>query len=501
LKASSIEKRRVLFVNANETSRPFRVAPLGLAFVASATARAGHDVRFIDGPTTLRGRRRFRRLLQQWQPQFVALGIRNLDNSDYHAFQSYLQEPKALAQEAKRLAPGARVIVGGAAGTVDPALVARFTGCDHLIVGEGEESLPTTISQLASGRALPLIVSADGLGAPFRVGRPADLSPPRLHRWVENISPYLRGDAGYPVQTKRGCPLKCTYCTYGRIEGARYRFLSPEAIAEEIEGALACGIRDFEFVDSTFNLPSHHAVTVIDTLRQRRLQANYIGTGLNPSSLPDPLLAGMRELGFRSVILTAESAADPMLKSYRKNYTCDHLLRAAAALARHDLRALWVFLVGGPGETRDTIEHTLGFISRSIQSPNAVYITSGVRIYNGSPIGDDLDGGRLSGRSLLTRPDHPAVSFYYSEATPPDWLEPRLKAFQREHPNVMLSCECQGWLTQAALRLLEHLPFPKPYWQYVPALNAARLWLGGFAAGPAASVDSLPPQISPVPQS
>src|SRR5215469_2123940 len=56
--------RRVLFVNANETSRPFRVAPLGLAFVATATENAGHSVRFLDLPQTAHGHHRYQACLR-----------------------------------------------------------------------------------------------------------------------------------------------------------------------------------------------------------------------------------------------------------------------------------------------------------------------------------------------------------------------------------------------------------------------------------------------------
>jgi radical SAM superfamily enzyme YgiQ (UPF0313 family) len=412
--------RRVLFVNANETTRPYRVAPLGLAFVATATERAGHAVRFVDLPQTPKGQRQFLAALRDWQPEYVALGIRNLDNSDFHALETYLNGPAELIRIARQIVPHARFIVGGPAGTVEPERVATTVGCNHLVLGEGEESLPQLIARLDAGEAVPRIVGADDKGTPFRVALPDHLPAPGLHRWVENFAPYLRGDAGYPVQTKRGCPLKCTYCTYGRIEGVRYRFLSPNAIADEIEGALARGIRDFEFVDSTFNLPTKHALEVLQTLRDRKLQANYIGTGLNPRQLPDELLAAMRELGFRSVILTAESASDTMLASYEKNYRRDRLFAAAEALQRHSIRALWVFLLGGPGETPETVEQTLSFISQSVPSPNAVYITSGIRIYPGSPIGDELDHGRLSVESLRRRVEHADVPFYYSEHTPPD---------------------------------------------------------------------------------
>jgi hypothetical protein len=53
-------------------------------------------------------------------------------------------------------------------------------------------------------------------------------------------------------------------------------------------------------------------------------------------------------------------------------------------------------------------------------------------------------------------------------------LEARLRAFQRKHPHVMLSCEGHSAVTQVALRVMSHLPFRKPYWQYIPALNRVR---------------------------
>lgn len=490
---------RVLFVNANETTRPYRVAPLGLAFVATATERAGCAVRWVDLPQTWRGRRQWRNTVRDWQPDYVAVGIRNLDNSDFHALETYLRGPAELVRTVRQLAPRARCIVGGPAGTVDPEQVALAVGCDHLVLGEGEESFPQLIARLERGEAEARIVGAEEAGTPFRVAVPDRLPAPQLYRWVENFAPYLRGDAGYPIQTKRGCPLRCTYCTYGRIEGRRYRFLNPNAIADEIDGARRRGIRDFEFVDSTFNLPAAHALRVLQTLQERQLYANYIGTGLNPQQLPDELLGRMRELGFRSVILTAESAAEVMLASYQKNYRRDKLFAAAAALSRHELRALWVFLLGGPGETPETVEQTLSFIAQSVPSPNAVYITSGIRIYPGSPIGDELDRGQLSLASLRRQVSQVEVPFYYSEHTPPDWLEARLRAFQRTQPQVMLSCEGHARLTQTALSVMQYLPVRKPYWQYIPVLNAARRWLR-WPAGAGAPAAVKLPALAPVSQ-
>jgi radical SAM superfamily enzyme YgiQ (UPF0313 family) len=470
-----MSSRRVLFLNANQTMRPFRVAPLGLAFVASATRSAGHAVRFVDFPESAWDRRQFRRAVGEWSADYLAVGIRNLDNSDFHAFESYLREPAALVAEARAARPGLRVILGGPASTVDPALVMKTVQPDHILLGEGEEGLPQVIARLEAGEKLPAVIGADGAAdRPFRVLDTAGLPPPRLYEWVENLQPYLRGDAGYPLQTKRGCPLKCSYCTYGRIEGTRYRFLDVKAIADEVEGAMERGVRDFEFVDSTFNLPPGHAMEILHALEERGLVANYVGTGLNPSKLPDRLLAAMRTVGFRSVILTAESASDTMLAGYQKNYGRERLHEAADLLARHDITALWVFLLGGPGETTKTVEETLSFIEERVHSPHAVYITSGIRVYPGSPIADDASTGLFVKEDLRQRTESPDVDFFYSHATPPGWLEEKLRAFQRQHPHVMLSCEGHSPVTQIALRVMSHLPFRKPYWQYLPTLNRLR---------------------------
>ncbi len=471
----------MLFLNANETMSPYRVAPLGLAFVASATRAAGHEVRFLDFPESSAEKAEYRRVIAEWPADYLAIGVRNLDNSDFHAFESYLRSPAMLVAEARAARPSLRIILGGPAATVDPQLVLRLVQPDYILLGEGEESLPRIIARLEAGEALPPIVGADDEGkTPFRVLEAARLPAPRLYEWVENLRPYLRGDAGYPLQTKRGCPLKCSYCTYGRIEGTRYRFLDPQSIADEVEGAMNRGVRDFEFVDSTFNLPPRHAMEILEAITRRGLMANYVGTGLNPSKLPDELLASMRAAGFRSVILTAESASDTMLASYQKNYKRTRLYEAADLLEKHDITGLWVFLIGGPDETAQTVEETLSFIEERIHSPHAVYITSGIRVYPGSPIADDAEAGLFVKEDLRRRSELPGLDFFYSHATPPDWLEARLRAFQKKHPHVMLSCEGHSAITQIALRVMSHLPFRKPYWQYIPALNRVRRFLIPF---------------------
>jgi hypothetical protein len=149
-------------------------------------------------------------------------------------------------------------------------------------------------------------------------------------------------------------------------------------------------------------------------------------------------------------------------------------------LEEHGLIALWVFLLGGPHESEQTVGETLSFIEDRIQAPNAVYITSGIRLYDGSPIADDAAAGMFAKADLQRRAELPDLEFFYSHATPPGWLETRLRAFQAVHPHVMLSCEGHSTATKLALRVMNHLPFRKPYWQYIPALNRLRRMIPGI---------------------
>jgi len=98
-------------------------------------------------------------------------------------------------------------------------------------------------------------------------------------------------------------------------------------------------------------------------------------------------------------------------------------IAAADLLDKHGITGLWVFLIGGPDETAQTVEETLSFIEERIRSPHAVYITSGIRVYPGSPIGDDAEAGLFVKEDLRRRVELPELDFFYSHATPPDWLE------------------------------------------------------------------------------
>ena len=74
------------------------------------------------------------------------------------------------------------------------------------------------------------------------------------------------------LQTKRGCPFNCIYCTYPIIEGRRVRLRSPKRICDEIESLVKFGINNLFVVDNEFNFPVEHAQFVCHEIINRKLQ-------------------------------------------------------------------------------------------------------------------------------------------------------------------------------------------------------------------------------------
>jgi len=458
---------KIILINANVTRKPYRVAPLGLAFIASHLKRKGHEVHCFEIPGRKSDYSVFVRKLLKLEADLVGIGIRNLDNSDYHGFEEYLQAPSDLVRELKQyICPP--VIIGGSAGTVDANRVIEKVGGDCLVLGEGEAAFDEILARLERFEELPPVL--DQKSEPFRFSQTYSLKPPALYSWFD-MNPYLKGESGYPVQTKRGCPLRCSYCTYARIEGKRYRMMDPVSVVDEIERASNSGIRDFEFVDSTFNLPNRHAMRILEEIQRRQLRVNFVGTGVNPMNLPLSMLELMKEVGFQTLILSAESASERMLESYQKDFQVKVLYEAARNLDKAGIAAMWVFLLAGKGETRDSVEETLQFIHVNVREPHLAYITSGIRIYPGSPIGNEFEQGQLDTKSILWDRESKSTAFYYSENTPSAWLNKRLLEFQSTHTNIMLSEQGHSSAIELAQKVLSYLPVKKPYWRYLPLLN------------------------------
>ena len=461
---------RVLLVSTNRERQPYPVVPNGLACVASALDGAGHRVRFLDLCFESDPVGAARRAAREFKPDIMGVSVRNIDNSDAIALRHYTPEARSVLHALRQAAPVAKVIAGGAAFGVAPEALFRDLAVDYAVAGDGERASVALVDALSSGNsmeAMPgLVRDRNGTVVFTPPGEDADLDslpPPSLDRWID-LARYQRHGATIPIQTKRGCVYKCVYCTYRNVEGWGYRTRDPELVADEIEELkIKAGVHHFDFVDSTFNSPPGHAVQVCEAITRRKLGVHLDTTNFTPATASAELLAAMKAAGFRSLGITAESASDPVLERLEKGFDAAKVREVAERVERFGIKTLWIFLVGGPGETAETVEETLAFAAWRLRRGDAVYLTVGLRIYPGTTLHRiAIAEGVVPAGSTLLDP-----TFYFSSAIHFRATVERLKRFAANHPRFMFSADSRSVVLPYLTRAASILHLPRPHWQYM----------------------------------
>jgi anaerobic magnesium-protoporphyrin IX monomethyl ester cyclase len=506
---------RALILSTNRERTPFPVMPIGPALIAAHATRAGHDVRLVDLMFARDPESTTTEAIGTFAPEVIGVGMRNIDNSDLIETKYYVPDVERILRAVRSAAPAAQVVLGGAATSIEPkALLALWgpTGStdsastrlgapliDMILTGDAERRFPLLLSRLSAGATtddVPGLCRPGPDGAarwnPVGLAEPIDdLEDGRLFEVID-VKRYARADGVYPIQTKRGCAFTCTYCTYGSLEGLRTRYRPVPRIVDEIERAVDRGVVHFEFVDAVFSHPPVQAREVCQEIIRRGLheRIGLTASGFNPVGVTEALVALMKRAGFRSLSATVEGASTAMLRRMQKGFDAEDVAHLAEWLPRQGIPAVWIFLIGSPGETLETVDETFAFIADRIPKSDLVYITNGVRVYRGTGLHRSLlASGRISEDQSLLEP-----LFVFSDSLPRDRYLEKLVRFSREHPNVVNSFEAGQPIVETLARLLGRLPLPRPRWRLLPLVR--RFGSPFRAVRPDALVDSRWPVVT-----
>lgn len=397
----------------------------------------------------------------------IGLSVRNIDNVDMGAPRLFIDDLIPLIAAVRRLA-GAPLVLGGAALAVMPEQVMRATGVPCAVIGEGEVVFPSLVEKLVGKQSwedLPGVASLAGGACRVNSPEPGPARPcagPDYGRWLD-MKAYGSHLATIPLQTKLGCRFQCVYCTYRTIEGVDYRLSDPGSVAETALRYAASGFRDIEFVDNVFNAPYDHALAVCESLIRSKSRARLQSIEMSPIALDQRLLSTMERAGFVGIGLTVESAADPVLKGLRKGFTAREVHAAAEVVKRSRIPCLWIFLLGGPGETRETVRETLRFAERSIRPRDAALFTIGIRIYPGTELETIA---RRQGVLSVPAAGMLAPVFYVSPEVQAGWITEQVKQSMNGHMHFMSGDSLAVSYLPRISRLGHRLGFKPPLWRY-----------------------------------
>jgi len=345
---------------------PDAVIPLGLLYVMQATP-SDHEKLFWDLCFEEDGLELVARNLRLHGPDVIAIGLRNLQNMDYTNSSINLDWYRALVRTIRQHS-AAPIVLGGGGFTVAPKALMIDLGADFGIAGEGEHAFPALLNELSAPcpdleRVERLYYRKDGeilFTGNMAVHPDIGLIPQPSRASVAER--YYTEYGIESLQTKRGCSLRCDYCTYPLIEGRQIRTRPPSAVADDFMNLCERpGVAHVFIVDSVFNLPIGHAKKVCRELIARKNKTPWTSY-VSPVTFDEELAELMVASGARGAEIGSDSGSDVILDRLKKGFRTDKIRRLASISRTYGLKDCHSFILGTRGETMDDVRRTLDFV-------------------------------------------------------------------------------------------------------------------------------------------
>jgi radical SAM superfamily enzyme YgiQ (UPF0313 family) len=245
---------------------------------------------------------------------------------------------------------------------------------DIVVRGEGER----TMLDIVSGKEL---AKTEGLA--FRQGggvvttgvRPLienldELPFPARHLFP--LSKYRAFSAGGSLVTGRGCPFNCIFCAGHKMTGRRFRQHSPKLVVDEMQVVHELGFEELHIEDDLLTVNHAHVNAICEEILDRGLKLKWNAFS-RVDTINRDLLGTMKQAGCVGLLFGVESGNQEILDRAKKKITLEKARRAVALTKEAGMRAVTSFILGLPGETRETIRQTYDF-ARELATPYGLHV-------------------------------------------------------------------------------------------------------------------------------
>ena len=366
------------------------IAPVGLDYLGEALIRKGYVVDLLDLCFLEDYRKAIDDYFRRETVFSIGITIRNTDDCYLLSQDFFIPEIREIVRYLKTKTD-VPIILGGVGFSIMPESILRYCELELGIRGDGEEVLPLLLDRIAEGkdyRDLPGLVYKDCGGFVSNSPEYFDLNRLSLRRrnLVDNRRYFNEGGQGN-IETKRGCNQRCIYCADPVTKGRKIRLMNPEEVVNELEVLLEEGVNCFHFCDSEFNLPGEHAKAVCQEIISRGINKDIDWYAYcSPSPFSEELVRLMKMAGCRGVDFGVDNGNREILKNLGRDFGKDEIKNVARLCHRYGIIFMFDLLLGGPGETRETVKETIDLMRET--EPDRVGVMVGVRIYAGTELGN-----------------------------------------------------------------------------------------------------------------
>ncbi len=365
------------------------IGPVGLDYMAGSVRQAGVDVEVLDLALSQDPAKSIKEYFSVQQPALVGVSFRNVDDCFWPNADWFVPGLKDTIESIRSLT-NAPIVIGGVGFSVFSRQIVEYTGADFGIRGDGETAIISLIRQLQESQnfiEVPgLVWWKDGRVYSNRPSWPDQISLTTDRDFIDNIS-YFKQGGQCGVETKRGCNRRCIYCADPLAKGTKLRLRSPSEVVDEIQSLLSQGIDVLHFCDSEVNVPRSHAYAICEEINRRSLGDKIRWYAyMSPVPFDEELAEGMAGAGCAGIDFTGDSACPSMLRTYRQPHRKQHIADVVRLCRENRIAVMIDLLLGGPGETPQTVAETIDFIKKI--NPDCAGAALGIRIYPGTAMGE-----------------------------------------------------------------------------------------------------------------
>lgn len=331
--------------------------PLGVTYVAAAFEAAGAEVKIFDYIVSAYTKENLEKQLKSFKPD--AVGATSVTMNFYDARQ--------ILFDVKNYNPEIITMMGGphVSFTAEETLK-QYPEIDLIVIGEGEDTiaeLTPVIRQKDKWHNIRGIAYRNGNEIVMTGKRDFITDIDRIPLPARRLLPISRYRAlGFPVSliTGRGCPYSCIFCLGRKMVGSKVRKRNPHLVLDEIEQIIHYGFDRINIADDLFTTDKERVKEICTGIKERSLKFPWSAFA-RVDTVSQEVFDLMAEAGCDSVSFGVETGNPEMLKRIKKGIKLEQVYAAVKMCQQAGMIAHASFIIGLPGETRDTLQETEKF--------------------------------------------------------------------------------------------------------------------------------------------
>lgn len=332
--------------------------PIGLAYVASFLEERGIECKIVDANILKLTNRCVLEEIKKFAPEIIGI------HTNIVLARAGIELSKKIKEDLDKV-----VVIGGPYATALVEKTLEESKADCIIRGEGERTMLDIIKNFSDFKkveGISYINEGEIVHNPDRdLIKDLDSLPfPAYHLLpdLENYRSRARKTPVAAILTSRGCPYGCIYCNKN-IFGRTFRARTPENIIEEIRLLVdKYGVRQIDILDDNFTFDIERAERTLDLIIDNGFDlAINCQNGVRADRLTEHLVHKMKKAGVFKVGIGIESGDENIIKVINKSLDLEKVKTAIEWFKREGIMVYGFFMIGLPGETKETMQKTIDF--------------------------------------------------------------------------------------------------------------------------------------------